>query len=325
MATARSAIFNPAISGYYHCVTRCVRRAFLCGQDSKSGTSYEHRRDWIKSRLAFLLEVFAIDCFAYAVMNNHLHLVIKNTPESASKWNSEEVAIRWRKLFSKYKNQDDYEADIQRISTNPELIEKYRKRLSCISWFNRCMNENIARRANKEDDCKGRFWEGRFYSQKLETDAAIIACSVYVDLNPIRAKISKTLEDSDYTSIQDRISAYRASKSESNNYKDLIIKSNPRLLPISAASQDIAESEYIKLVEETGKVLANGKRGSLNASVKPILQRLGINPDEFVTNASQQSKMFNRVIGGVEQLREFAQNLKQRWVIGHQFAALLFC
>ena len=330
MATARSAIFDPRITGYYHCITRCVRRAFLCGFDSQSGMSYEHRRDWIQSRLAFLLDVFAIDCFAYAVMNNHLHMVIKNNPEAASKWSEEEVARRWRKIFTKYKPADKaaYEEEIKRIANNPELVEKYRTRLTCISWFNRCMNENIARRANKEDDCKGRFWEGRFYCQKLETDAAIIACSVYVDLNPIRAKVSSTLEGSDYTSIQDRINFYKVNKSSKNqpyNIQDLVIKTYPRLLPISAASEEITEVEYIKLVEETGKVLVSGKRGSIDVSVKPILERLKISPDEFVRNAQSQSRLFSRVIGGKEELQAFASSINQKWVHGCEFAERLFC
>jgi len=75
--------------GVYHCISRCVRRAFLCGLDSYTGKNYEHRREWVQSRLKDL------------------------------------------------------------------------------SWFMRCLNESLAKRANREDRCTGRFWEGRFKCQRL--------------------------------------------------------------------------------------------------------------------------------------------------------------
>jgi hypothetical protein len=83
-------------------------------------------------------------------------------------------------------------------------IELWRERLMNISWFMRIINEGIARMANCEDDCSGRYWEGRFSSQALLDEKSIAACSAYVDLNPIRAGIADSLTDSDHTSIKRR-------------------------------------------------------------------------------------------------------------------------
>lgn len=85
---------------HYHCVARYVRRAFLCGNDTFSGKSYEHRRRWIQERIAHLAAIFAIDVCAYAVMSNHYHVVLHVDQGQAATWEDTEVIRRWRQLFA---------------------------------------------------------------------------------------------------------------------------------------------------------------------------------------------------------------------------------
>jgi hypothetical protein len=85
--------------GFFHCMSRCVRRAFLCGEDVYSGRSYEHRKTWVEERLLALAECFAVGLYAYAVMSNHVHIVLHVDPQVAKAWSEEEVAERWVRVF----------------------------------------------------------------------------------------------------------------------------------------------------------------------------------------------------------------------------------
>ena len=219
MTRARSTLISPQDTPYYHCVSRCVRQSFLCGKNKFTGASYEHRRGWVEDRLHLLAEVFAIDVCAYAVMSNHTHVVVHINEDKAKSWSVTEVIQRWHRLYRGTLLSNQYVSPHERenmpesmVVAVEEVAKIWRTRLSSISWFMRSLNEYIAREANKEDGCKGRFWEGRFKSQALLDEAALAACMVYVDLNPVRAKMATTPEQSDHTSIQYRINAARSGK-----------------------------------------------------------------------------------------------------------------
>lgn len=190
---------------------RCVRQAYLCGENHLTGKNFDHRKQWIVDRLKPLSFIFAIDVCAYAVMSNHYHVVLKVNAEQAKAWTDLEVAQHWTMIFSgsplvqRWMQGEPLDhAQQDAVST---VVSEWRKRLHDISWYMRCLNEYIARLANEEDQCKGRFWEGRFKSQALLDEAAVITCMMYVDLNPTRAGMTETLEGSDFTSIQERLLA----------------------------------------------------------------------------------------------------------------------
>jgi putative transposase len=214
MGLPRSKYVQEGQEGVYHCFSRCVRRAYLCGFDSMTGRDFSHRKAWLVDRLRFLAAIFAIEVCAYAVMEDHYHNILRTRPDIVARWSDREVATRWLTLFPRHRDKSGtpmppVEEEISALADCPERIAQLRRRLCSLSWFNGRLNEFIARAANKEDGVKGRFWESRFKCQALLDEAAIAACMVYVDLNPIRAGLAGTPEESDFTSIQERIRAWQ--------------------------------------------------------------------------------------------------------------------
>lgn len=161
MPTPRKHQISLDATPYYHCTSRCVRRAFLCGLDPFTGKDYEHRRQWVEDRILFLAEVFCIDVCAYAVMSNHHHVVLHINKDEALRLSDLEVCERWHKLFKgtlltqKFVRGELLD-DTQWQAVKAKL-DTWRFELANISRFMASLNEPIARMANAEDQCKGRF------------------------------------------------------------------------------------------------------------------------------------------------------------------------
>lgn len=313
MATARKRQISLVDTPYYHCVTRCVRRAFLCGEDKVSGQSYEHRRRWVEDKLLSLTQVFAIDVCAYAVMSNHSHIVLFVDEAQAKSWTIEEVITRWHQLFKGTLLTQQYIRGEKLIKPLQKMVietaEVYRERLMDLSWFMRILNETIAKKANKEDQCTGRFWEGRFKSQALLDEAAVAACMAYVDLNPVRANIASTPENSDFTSIQQRIKA--AINGEQPQALSPFV-GNPRLNMPTGLPFEL--SDYLQLVDLTGRCIREDKRGYIENNQPEILARLNISTKNWLTLTTQFKQCFHGAVGHAQSLTEFCQHqqLKKR-------------
>jgi hypothetical protein len=208
--TPRQDIFDSEKVGIYHAYTRCTQRALLCGVDPLTGNDYSHRKEWIRDRLKELTSAMAVDVLDYAVMDNHLHTVIRNRPDVVNGWSDEEVVRRWWQLCPKRRDANGLAAEPSPIELNmmlsdPDQVHEYRRRLSDISWFMRLLCQPIARRANKESNVTGRFFAHRFGCGRILDECGLLACSMYVDLNPIRAGKAASPETSEYTSALDRI------------------------------------------------------------------------------------------------------------------------
>ena len=337
MGLARSRYVQEGEEGVYHCFCRCVRRAFLFGVDPVSNQDYSHRKDWIVERLKFLGGIFAIDVCAYAVVTNHAHEILRTRPDIAASWSDWEVASRWLQICppkprSKKKQALPIEVQIKALLASPARIAELRKRLCSLSWFMGRLNEFIARMANTEDKVKGRFWESRFKCQVLLDDISTITCMVYADLNIIRAGLAAMPEDSDFTSIQERIRAW-----QSENMPQLSAQSTPSiqsgnksrsnswLCPIMSTPErrgimSISEEQYFDLVDRSGREIRAGKRGSINPDLAPILLRIGANPEAWMDLVSRFEDIFHVAAGTQYTLKKFAAKIGVRWLVGKSVA-----
>jgi putative transposase len=284
---------------YYHCISRCVRRAFLCGEDQFTGKRFDHRKQWLVERLTDLTGIFAIDLCAYGLMSNHFHVILRLDRGRAHAWTDEEVAARYAKLFRH---------TVQQARALPEKafaqkVVRWRERLWDLSWFMRCLNEWIARRANREDHCTGRFWEGRFRSQALLDEGALLTCMSYVDLNPIRAGLVTTLEASEFTSIQKRL--LTVARGEAGE--------NPALVPFAdqagpgSTPLPLRFGDYVQVLRWTAGSITAPPGAEVSDADVPVeigasLQRLGLQQSAFVATIRHYARSFFTMVGHIHRI-----------------------
>lgn len=298
---------------YYHIMSRCVRRSFLCGYDKVARKDYSHRQGCIEERIRLIASLFAIDLCSYAILSNHYHLVIKLAPEQARAWDDREVALRWTQV---YKGPELVRRWLNGMELPPfqeqtvkDIIHQYRKRLQDLGWFMKSINEPIARQANDEDGCSGHFFEARYKSQALPSDQALLSCLAYVDLNPVRANIAQTPETSEHTSIKERIKPqfdlHKAVQSqiEKGYLQSFEVPLKPLLhfggneygtdqigLPMSL-------QDYLELVDTTGRIVRDDKNGAIDDQLPPILNRLTMDFDEWLENVTRFEALYCRKFG----------------------------
>ena len=209
MATPRHLLVDPVNECDYHLVSRCVRRAFLCGVDEFTGRDCSHRRDWLLERLHRLGACFAVDVYAFVAMSNHFHLALRHDPLAWRGWDDGEVAWRWFEAFPPTERGEVVEAlkpeRRELMLGDPKRLSRARRTLGSLSHFMKHLKQPVARRANLEDGCEGHFFEQRFYSGALLTEEALVAAMAYIDLNPVRAKLAKRIGDIRDASIAARL------------------------------------------------------------------------------------------------------------------------
>lgn len=368
MTRPRSSLVCLSDTPWYHVVNRCVRRAFLCGADALTGQDFDHRRGWIETRIRELASVFTIDVAAYAVMSNHYHVVLRVDAARAAALDDEAVLQRWTQLFTgpllvqRYLSDARSQMGQAECDKVNEFASLYRQRLADLSWFMRVLNESIARQANAEDGVRGRFWEGRFKSQALLDEQALLAAMAYVDLNPIRAGMAGSLQDSEHTAIKARLDDLQAQSFQPVRAPvPVVVDETPaKTSPVAQTSPTVAFplpslrpeaelaalpeaplmpfdptsrfeqaipfglQEYIELVDTMDRAVHPAKRGFIPATTPAILTRLGMDAEAFINAADHFFKDFAGAVGTPAKLIELGTLRQQRCLRGLAAARQVF-
>lgn len=320
MATARSRLVCPDVTPYYHCVSRCVRRSFLCGEDALTGRSFEHRRDWIEQRILTLATYYCVDVYAYAVMSNHYHLVVSLNQPQALALSDRDVVERWcvehkMPLMIKSWLAGELLTDAQKTWCD-ETITEWRERLCSLSWFMKELNYGIAVQANKEDDCTGRFWEGRFKSQALLDEKALLSAMAYVELNPVRAEMVSTPEEAKHTSLRARLDALEQGKTQVQglaNFVGNLEADNTIGIPFRLL-------DYLELVDWVGRHARESSAGYIAASTPNILTRLAFSDYQCLTLCTRLEQETNIWVGAAHKFEHAKKTLNKQRITGFQIS-----
>ncbi len=223
-------------------------------------------------------------------------------------------------LVQRYRDGETLSAS--ELATVSDIVRVWRQKLSNISWFMRCLSQPIARQANLEDGCTGKFWESRFNSQALKIEEALLSCLAYVDvdvdvdLNPIRVDMADSPQTSEYTCIKERIKPVFCleeavkSQTESGDLREF----NTPLKPLLHFEGKVTNQpqtgilftfqDYLELVDWTGRIIRSDKRGFIDGDLPPILKRLQISPEQWSINTTQfeaiHDRRFNRVAPSID-------------------------
>jgi hypothetical protein len=304
MPTPRHVIVDESKPGLYHVMSRCVRRAHLCGD------GFEHRRDWIQERIETLASVMAIDIYAWDILSNHLHVLLAIRPDLVAEWSDQEVVRRYlllcpgkwrRRLRGIPVDSPPTDAEINDVLAMEGRVSVLRSRMSSLSWCMARLKEPISRRANREDDCTGHFWEGRFRSIAVLDEAAILAVATYIDLNSVRAGIIDRIEASRHGSVGQRAA--------------IVAGRNPRTRVALQQIPGFTNEEYLRHVDAWARCVAPGQ-GASPPSLPSILERLGVNRMSFGAILKRGwDHVAGTAIGAAASLAAEAERRAGSWVV----------
>lgn len=283
MVHPRRSLLKLRDTPYYHVTVRCVRRAWLAGTDAHTGKDYSHRKAWFLARAAHLSAAFCIDMCAYAIMHNYYEAVLHVDRARCAELTPTEIVQRWSSLFRPPALIDRWRQGTlaaAELAGAERLIGQWRTQLCDLSWFMRCLNQHLARRANLEDDCTGIFWETRFKSRAFSDSASLLAAMAYVDLSPVRLGTSMPAAALGSTSLHARIEqSFRAPATTRDSQQ---ADQGVPLVPCGTARVPFAFRDYLELLDWTGRTLRTATLGPTEPRTPHLLQSLELDADAWL-------------------------------------------
>jgi hypothetical protein len=306
----------------------------LLSEDGSPG-----RKDWIDRRLKELDQIFAISVGGFSLMDNHLHFLLRIDTEQSEQWSALEVARRWTTLFpprgvdrKPLKVTDEF---LKLKTDNLVWVEETRKRLSSLGWFMKCLKEPLARMANKQDGCRGTFFEGRYKSIAILDEESLLSVCAYIDLNPVAAGMVELPEDSPHTSIKERVEHAKAEGriadvSEIRNGSVAAtavsdgVERDLWLVPIEdrrkagefrkGMREGFTFGQYLILLDYTSRLVRDGK-ANVSAEVDSIFTRIGSTSESWTARLLKLNgpRLLGRFLAASRnRLREIAQRIGVR-------------
>lgn len=294
----------------YHVISRCTRQLHILGGDDAQRND---RKAMLLRQLERVATFTAVGVAGFAVMDNHVHLLLKVDSESAREWSPREVARRWLGLHPPrdgYRRRVDVEDEhIEALLADPTLglVASLREKLMSISQFMKEFKQEVTQAINVLEDTIGSVWAGRFKAGRVTDEAQLLTTLVYIDLNPFAAGLCDTPEAGHHTSLAARL---RGKVDSEGNEIDAAPES--RKPPAASSTSTPAEHSgwwmnvgggepgaahrgraimpdttltfgaYLKLLDRTARLLRKGKR-ALARDFEPILARLTTTPAGLAT------------------------------------------
>ncbi|OUT59451.1 MAG: hypothetical protein CBB71_10150 [Rhodopirellula sp. TMED11] len=310
-------------------------------RDAGFEDDFTYRRRWIVQRIKRYARYFGIDLVTFAIMSNHYHMVIRTRPDLVARWSDTDVARRMLMISPRRKTPEGdpcepTEQELDMIRNNPTELAKVRRKLSDTSAMMGRLNQYIATRINWEQGTDGHLWGDRYHSVRLEDEAAVMAATMYVDLNPVRAGLATVVENAQFSGGQRRLLAYSIERNVPIDEAEWILKlglgwlqedvwlgrgaeaADAFLCPIplnelepqSGEKQSVSGARcsdkgvlpislerYFEMLDYTARLLVDGKPGKTPEYVEAILTRLGIAAGGWLTLMTDFRRLFPHVAG----------------------------